>query len=167
MNEGGRIMNICEVYYHKYKGDATPERHYIPWAISLLEKDFDTPSLCILAGLQPPFNEFEVNKYLKNTLRELSIYPPTFEQCITQLTYQHLLTIYMDASTASYEAARIVNLAFEHRAVKNLHEWREISDSTNNIYARSYSEQEIKALAKEEIDRLLFDTNRPLLYKRY
>lgn len=42
-------------------------------ALAALEHEFDTPSLRILAGLSENENEFVIDQYFKDTLKELSI----------------------------------------------------------------------------------------------
>lgn len=45
----------------------------IDWAIEMLELNYETPSLLILAGLTKPTNQFEVRDYLKKALSELKL----------------------------------------------------------------------------------------------
>jgi hypothetical protein len=46
---------------------------YIDWAYEMLEQDYDTPQLRILAGLDRRSSIFEVEQYFINSLRELEI----------------------------------------------------------------------------------------------
>jgi hypothetical protein len=48
---------------------------YIDWAYEMLEQDYDTPQLRILAGLDRRSSMFEVDEYFKKSLKELSIEP--------------------------------------------------------------------------------------------
>ncbi len=51
---------------------------YFEWAISLLEKDFDSPSLRILAGYDGD-SVFEADEHFRRVLRELHIPEPDFD----------------------------------------------------------------------------------------
>jgi hypothetical protein len=46
---------------------------YVEWANHMLEKGFDTYNLCMLAGLEPLLNMFEVQSHFKRSLDELGI----------------------------------------------------------------------------------------------
>jgi len=49
------------------------EEEYVEWATHMLEEGHETPSLCILAGLEPLLNHFEIQDYFKRSLRALGI----------------------------------------------------------------------------------------------
>ncbi|RYE22708.1 MAG: hypothetical protein EOP45_07805 [Sphingobacteriaceae bacterium] len=49
-------------------------------AVTGLEEGFDTPSLCILAGLSGNQNPFQIDHYFKRTLEELNIELPDRRQ---------------------------------------------------------------------------------------
>lgn len=49
------------------------EEEYVEWAIHMLEQGHDTPNLCILAGLEPLLNHFEVQDHFNRSLKELGI----------------------------------------------------------------------------------------------
>jgi len=55
---------------------------YAEWAISQLERDVDSPSLRILAGLDAHDNRFETDMYFRRTLRELQIAEPAAETSV-------------------------------------------------------------------------------------
>lgn len=48
---------------------------YIDWAYEMLEQDYDTPQLRILAGLDRRSSIFEVEEYFEKSLKELNIEP--------------------------------------------------------------------------------------------
>ena len=54
-------------------------------ALQALEQDLDTPSLRILAGLPNNENEFVIEKYFKDTLKELSIDLPHKRQAAIEV----------------------------------------------------------------------------------
>jgi hypothetical protein len=54
---------------------------YVEWAISMLEQDFDSPSLRILAGLDGS-SLFEADDYFRRVLRELHISEPDFDTSV-------------------------------------------------------------------------------------
>src|SRR5580704_16349162 len=54
---------------------------YVEWAISMLERGFDSRSLRILAGLDG-FSLFEADDYFRRVLRELRIPEPDFATSI-------------------------------------------------------------------------------------
>lgn len=54
-------------------------------AIQALEQNLDTPSLRILAGLSENENEFVIDKYFKDTLKELSIDLPDKRQAAIEV----------------------------------------------------------------------------------
>jgi len=49
------------------------EEEYVEWAVHMLEQGHDTPNLCILAGLEPILNHFEVQDHFSRSLKELGI----------------------------------------------------------------------------------------------
>lgn len=55
---------------------ARPE-DYIEWAVERLSEEIDSPSLRILAGLNPRFERDEVEPYFLQTCKELDIQPPS------------------------------------------------------------------------------------------
>ncbi len=54
-------------------------------ALQTLEQGLETPSLVILAGLSDNENEFVIDRYLKDTLRELSIELPNRRQAAIEV----------------------------------------------------------------------------------
>lgn len=45
----------------------------VAWAVQMLESGKDSESLCILASLTPPFNYWEVQRYLEAAVQELGL----------------------------------------------------------------------------------------------
>jgi hypothetical protein len=60
----------------KIEFDLPDKKSFPDLAAKALEEDSDTPSLRILAGLEPD-NVWDVDKYVAKTLQELHIDPPT------------------------------------------------------------------------------------------
>jgi hypothetical protein len=45
----------------------------LAWAVQMLESGKDSESLCILASLTPPFNYWEVQRYLEAAIQEIGL----------------------------------------------------------------------------------------------
>ena len=54
----------------------------VDWAVQELVAGRDTPELCVLAGMSPPFYYSEVGEQFFKALAELSIVPPDKETCL-------------------------------------------------------------------------------------
>jgi hypothetical protein len=55
---------------------------WVDWASEAIVAGYDSQSLRILAGLQPPFDDQEINRLSNRTFSELSIIPLKKENCI-------------------------------------------------------------------------------------
>lgn len=53
--------------------DIAEDQDYVSWAIMELMTGNESDSINILAGLLPPFNHFEVDIYVKKSLKEMAI----------------------------------------------------------------------------------------------
>jgi len=58
--------------------------HAIDWALEMLSRGYETPSLVILAGISKPTNFFEAEKYLLASLNELGIVLPEKQDAIVR-----------------------------------------------------------------------------------
>ena len=54
---------------------------WVDWADESIVAGYDSPSLRILAGLQPPFDDHEVNRLAKKAFAELKIVSLTKDNC--------------------------------------------------------------------------------------
>lgn len=54
----------------------------VEWAVQELVAGRDTPTLCVLAGMSPPFYHSEVDEQFSKALAELRIVPPDKETCL-------------------------------------------------------------------------------------
>lgn len=61
-----------ELFAHELMGKAI-DNDYIDWAIKELMAGNSTLSINIIAGLQPPYNSFEIAEYVKKAIKELNI----------------------------------------------------------------------------------------------
>lgn len=79
---------------------------YVNWAFSMLENEFSTTSLNILASMKEPLNIFEVKEYFKRALGELSMAEPSYEECAKYYISNLLRGILDDKNNA-------INFAYE------------------------------------------------------
>ena len=87
-HEKGRrsSMDTRQLFYYIYQKSVTAEKHYLPWALSMLEHEQNSLSLSILAS-RPSYNLFEVEDYFQRTLKELSLLKPSEQECTDYLIY--------------------------------------------------------------------------------
>ena len=71
----GRMIFCCD----RNRGDASA---CVQWAVDALSAGADSPSLRILAGLDPPGDTGEVVDYARKALRELNVAIPTGEAAL-------------------------------------------------------------------------------------
>ncbi|MEH7467005.1 hypothetical protein V7195_10805, partial [Priestia megaterium] len=121
-------MDTRELFYYIYQKSVTAEKHYLPWALSMLEHEQDSLSLSILASLQPPYNLFEIEDYFQRTLKELSLLKPSEQKCTDYLIYTRLQTIVQHEERALTEANHLYNMFIELDCPTKLVGWLEISD---------------------------------------
>ncbi|MFP3845980.1 hypothetical protein [Priestia filamentosa] len=69
-------MDTRKLFYDIYKNNVTVEQYYLSCPFCMLEKDYESSSLYILASLQKPYNIFEVEEYFRRTVEELKIIVP-------------------------------------------------------------------------------------------
>ncbi|MFP7176532.1 hypothetical protein [Priestia filamentosa] len=55
-------MDTRKLFYDIYKNNVTVEQYYLSCPFCMLEKDYESSSLYILASLQKPYNIFEVEE---------------------------------------------------------------------------------------------------------
>jgi len=60
----------------------SPLKNWVDWATEAILAGYDSESLRILAGLEPPFDDQEINRLSKRAFNELNIIPLTKENSI-------------------------------------------------------------------------------------
>ena len=61
-------------------------QEWVDWAIAAIVAGYDSQSLRILAGLQPPYDDKEVNRLSAKSFVELDVIPLRTEDCIPYYT---------------------------------------------------------------------------------
>ncbi|MFS0904230.1 hypothetical protein AB3N02_14335 [Priestia aryabhattai] len=132
-------MDTRELFYHIYQKSVTAEKHYLPWALSMLEHEQDSLSLSILASLRPPYNLFEIEDYFHRTLKELSLPEPSEQERTDYLIYMRLQTIVQHEEMALTEANHLYTMFIELDCPTELVSWLEISDMIDDYqYGDNY-----------------------------
>ncbi len=72
--------SLISIFARRALGELQSEE-IVDWAVAELVAGRDTPELCVLAGISPPFYASEVNEQFVKTLDELEITPPDKENC--------------------------------------------------------------------------------------
>ena len=66
------LKSTAEILASKVLGESVDER-WIAWALEMLEAEFETEHLLILAGENPPFNQFYLTELTNKVLKELGL----------------------------------------------------------------------------------------------
>ncbi|GLC88297.1 hypothetical protein [Lysinibacillus piscis] len=134
-------MDIKLLYYKKLKGNVLPV-DYVKWAYQMLENEFSSQTLTILATLEEPLNSFEVEQLFKRTLNELKLTEPSYEESAEFYVQYLLQQILLDNNNAIAIAHEIYQVIREHSTHEKVSNWYEISemiddfqygDNVNNI----------------------------------
>jgi len=168
-------MDICLVYYERYKGTVTAEDHYIPWAISLLEEGCMSDALNMLAGLQKPYNLFEVEEYVKRTISDLTLFVPTYEQAVAYKTFHHLTSMLKEPDQILTHAKILGDMAIEEDKAEYLDDWLAIGYAVDEFEDTLHPSKEERNELYKEISKqanrtkteLFTDSSDLLSYKRY
>jgi hypothetical protein len=132
-------MDTRELFYYIYQKSVTAEKHYLPWALSMLEREQDFLSLSILASLRPPYNLFEIEDYFQRTLKELSLSELSEQECTEYLIYTRLQKIVQHEEMALTEANHLYTMFIELDCPTELVAWLEISDMIDDYrYGDNY-----------------------------
>jgi hypothetical protein len=86
----------------------------VEWAEVALCKNFDTPSLRILAGLNPPLNSFEVKSYSTAALKELGIDIPPASRAISIYAIELAQEIIQQPKTIRSNTKKLFQLCIDH-----------------------------------------------------
>ncbi|KIO75085.1 hypothetical protein TH53_22865 [Pedobacter lusitanus] len=89
--------------------------HAVDWALEMLLKGYETPSLLILSGISKPTSFFEAEKYLLNSLKELGIAVPEKQEAIIGYCRNFIEKIAKSADVkTNLEALYSTGLAFDY-----------------------------------------------------
>lgn len=87
----------------------------VDWALEMLLRGYESPSLLILAGISKPTNFFEAEKYLLNSLNELGIALPEKQDAIIGYCRTFIEKIAKSADVkTNLEALYSTGLAFDY-----------------------------------------------------
>lgn len=81
---------------------------WVDWAVEAILAGYDSRSLRVLAGLQPPFDDSEINRLSKNAFIELNIPPLTRGNCVPHYVVPILRRI-LDGTLTQKEALNKLN----------------------------------------------------------
>ena len=141
MRRAGYRLRYNVLYYKKCKGNIKPI-DYVVWAYSMLEKEYFSPSLSILASLKEPLNLFEVEQFFERAKRELGLTEPTYEESVGDYVQYLIQQILLDKQKAIEIAYEIYTILRDHNNDEKTYRWYEISemiddfqygDNVNNI----------------------------------
>lgn len=121
------------LYYKKFEGSIKPV-DYVNWAVQMLENDFSTQSLCILASLNEPLNVFEVEDYFMRASRELRLREPTQEECAESYIYDLFGKILNNEDDIFKIVDEIYYVIREHLPIEEeLSVWYDISEKVDDF----------------------------------
>ncbi|KZB90974.1 hypothetical protein LZP85_09685 [Priestia flexa] len=147
-------MNTLELHYHIYQDNVKVAEHYLPWAFSMIESDYESTSLYILAALQKPYNIFEAEHYFRRAVEELELKVPTEQECTTYVVYKRLEELINqsdDLFNKVYDLSTLI--IYELDSPKQLASFVEISDLIDDfLYGDNYLKL-TETMLKEEILR--------------
>jgi len=110
---------------------------YAEWAISMLERDFDSPSLRILAGLDGS-NLFEADDYFRRVLRELHIPEPDFETSIRAYACELATRLVAGTLDAENGVRQLYRLCVAAHYAKDFMVWLHLDDALEDLHAGQY-----------------------------
>lgn len=150
----GRAMETQLLFYKKYRNTVNSS-DYIEWALKMLEKDYDSHSLYILASLREPINIFEVEDYFWRAFGELNLAEPTYVECaysyIICLSHKILVSTSscaMEIADAIFEVVRDLDYPGD------LEDWYKVSEKVDG-YRYGYNGSEI---SKDTLISIILDT---------
>jgi hypothetical protein len=110
---------------------------YVEWAISMLERDFDSRSLRILAGLDGG-NVFEADDYFRRVLRELHISEPDFKTSVRAYACE-LATLIVAGTLDPKDGVRqLYRICLAAEYAKDFMVWFYLDDALDDIQAGQY-----------------------------
>lgn len=110
---------------------------YVEWAISMLEQDFDSPSLRILAGLDGS-SLFEADDYFRRVLRELHIPQPDFEASLRAYACDLATRIVAGTLDAENGVRLLYRICLAADYAKDFMVWLYLDDALDDIKAGRY-----------------------------
>lgn len=107
-----------KILAYKYLSDFTMDEA-VDWAVEMLVKGYETPSLLILSGISKPAYIFEVETYLLNSLSELNIEFPERHKAI--LNYcKHFIKDIADSKNVKanlYQLYKVANTNDDDKSI--------------------------------------------------
>lgn len=79
---GPQQSRVDLLLLHRRNLGFASEADHVQWAVDAMVAGVDSPSLCLLAGLRPPFDPVEVRSYFCHAMEELGIEHPTAEESL-------------------------------------------------------------------------------------
>jgi hypothetical protein len=107
------------------------------WAISMLERDFDSPSLRILSGLDGS-SLFEADDYFRRVLRELQISEPDFETSIRAFACELATRLIVGTLDPENGVRELYRLCVAADYAKEFMVWFYLDDALDDIRAGQY-----------------------------
>ena len=152
-------MKIYSLLLHRALGTSTREQH-IEWAVQLLAQGSDTPSLRILAGLNPKTERDKIESFFRKALQELGIGNaalPTNLRQVTELVWQAYEELELSAEQVVHMMANLfVKSELEDELLSIWYAIEEEMDYLQNgCGGFCYSQEELKnidAVVKREWD---------------
>ena len=110
---------------------------YVEWAISMLEQDFDSPSLRILAGLDGS-SLFEADDYFRRVLRELHIPEPDSEASMRAYACDLATRFVAGTLDAKNGVRQLYRMCLAADCAKDFIVWFYLDDALDDIEAGQY-----------------------------
>jgi hypothetical protein len=107
---------------------------YVDWAISMLEQDFDSRSLRILAGLDGT-SLFEADDYFRRVLRELQIPELDFDSSVRAYACELCERVLAGELDARSGVRELYKLCLAADYAKDFRVWLQLDDGLDSIEA--------------------------------
>jgi hypothetical protein len=110
---------------------------YVEWAISMLERNFDSQSLRILAGLDGS-SLFEADDYFRRVLRELNIPEPDFETSVRAYACELCGQIIAGTLSPKEGVRQLYKTCLAMEYAKDFMVWLHLDDALDSIEVGGY-----------------------------
>jgi hypothetical protein len=146
--------SLRRIWVREHLGESVAEAELVEWATEALCEGLETPSLCILAGLNPVLDGPEMRDYFEKCLRELHLSRPPREATLvlhaTEIAAA-LLAETLEVHAAIDQSYRILS---ELNYVGLLSGWYELDEARYEGYAYR-SETQLATDARREAQKLI------------
>ena len=154
-------MEISRLFYKKTQGEIEA-KDYVEWAYSMVENQYTSSALNILAFLEEPINIFEVEQLFQRVIGELTLDEPTYaEQVNAQIQYllQQIITNQESAMDYAYDLYKVYVKSFGYEDDKTMI-WLYLTDMIDDLkygdnvnnYTKNSVERSILQAAKEQLN---------------